>query len=702
MGITAAGNFREARATVRPAPQFLRRVRSTGVWAVVLGLILSGPAPARAGATVLQPLELPAAYAGKIGPEVQDRLAGDGVARVMIALRQTDGMRRGTLNLSALRQDVGQLQAEVLGDAGPAGFQPRQVYAAVPALAGQVTSLEALAALARHPNVTRIDIDVGGSGSLADAVPLIGAQSRHEAGNKGAGIVVAVLDSGLDSDHVNLGGDLVAEACFLDNDGSVSGTGLCPNGSDRQTGPGAAEDDAGHGTHVTGIITSGGLLGAPGVSPDTSIVSLKVLAGPTFSGVFQFFSEIVAALDYVITNPGLQVQVINMSLGTSALFEGDCDTSTAYNMAGAAAINTLRARGVTAIAAAGNNSSATRTSSPACLGQVISVGASRDDDTASGFSNSNAATDLFAPGVGIVSSGLADTLRTASGTSMAAPLVTACAALLLETGEATTPDQIETRLETSPATVSVASNGLGFPRLDCSRPGTDPRTPVQLPTDIKPNDPDNTLNPDWTGQIWVSVFSTSAFSLTETDRESVRFGPGGASPNRFRKRDFNGDGRIDVKARFAIPEVGFACGMNSLEITGTTTDGRHFAGVDGITPRGCAAGGTRTVEVRAAPFSRERGVVDLTKSSFYVAFLSANGFDPASVAVDSVVLGATGAAPRGFSLPDRNRDGVGDLRLRYKTADGTLGCGHQDLDVTAATDSGESIRGTLRISVTGC
>ena len=95
-------------------------------------------------------------------------------------------------------------------------------------------------------------------------------------------------------------------------------------------------------------------------------------------------------------------------------------------------------------------------------------------------------------------------------------------------------------------------------------------------------------------------------------------------------------------------------------------------------------------------------MVDLTEASFYVAFLSANGFDPASVVVDSVVLGATGAAPRGFSLPDRNRDGVGDLRLRYKTADAALGCGHQDLDVTAATDSGESIRGTLRISVTGC
>ncbi len=582
------------------------------------------------------------------------------------------------------------------------GFRPRHIYSAIPALAGQVTSPEALAALVRNPNVARIDIDVGGSGSLADAVAQIGAGARHDAGNKGAGVVIAVLDSGLDTDHMNLGDDLVAEACFLDNDGSINGAGLCPNGSDRQTGPGAAEDDAGHGTHVTGIVTSGGMLGAPGAAPDTSIVSIKVTSGPSFSGSFQYFSEIVAALDYLITNPGLQVQLINMSLGTNALFAGDCDASTAYNMAGAAAINTLRARGVTAFASAGNNGSSTRMSSPACLSQVISVGASDDDDTPAGFSNSNGTTDLFAPGVGIVSSGLSDTLTTASGTSMATPLATACAALLIETGEATTPDQIETRLETSPATVSVASSGLGFPRLDCSRAGVDPRSEAQLPIDIKPNDPDNTLNPDWTGQVWVSVFSTAAFSLAETDRESVRFGPGGASPNRFRKKDFNGDGRIDIKARFSIPEVGLACGMDSLEIVGATTDGRRFAGEDKVQIKGCAGGGTRTVEVKAAPFSQDRGIVDLTKRSFYVVIMSDSGFDPATVVVESIVLGATGAAPRGFNLTDRNRDGVPDLRLRYKTGDAMLACGHQDLSVTAATTSGKSVSGTMRIAVTGC
>jgi subtilisin family serine protease len=415
----------------------------------------------------------------KIGPGVRDQLAATGGANVMIALAEPASARAAGLNaaaatgtvrldITAMKNEIALMQSDVLSQIERYGYQARQTYSAVPALAGKVTSAEALDMLAGHPSVVRIDLDVGGTGHLASSVPVIAADLRHAMGNTGNGIVVAVLDSGLDTDHSNLADDLINEACFADSDGAIDGVGQCPNGSDRQLGAGAAEDDAGHGSHVTGIITSNGTFGSVGAAPDANIVAVKVTFGPSFSGAFSFFSEIVAGLNYIINNPQLGVQVINMSIGTNALFTGNCDASTAFNMAGAAAINTLRANGVIAFVSAGNNGSSTQMTSPACLSNVISVGAATGADVPAGFTNSNATTDVFGPGVNVVSSDLANGTRSASGTSMASPHAAACAALLIESGEATTPNQIEARLETSAFTVTVAASGLTFPRIDCA------------------------------------------------------------------------------------------------------------------------------------------------------------------------------------------------------------------------------------------
>jgi subtilisin family serine protease len=85
-------------------------------------------------------------------------------------------------------------------------------------------------------------------------------------------------------------------------------------------------------------------------------------------------------------------------------------------------------------------------------------------------SNSNATTDVFAPGVLLTSDGLNGGTFTVTngGTSGASPHVAGCAALLIESGEALTPAAIETRVKTSPVTITDPKNGLSFPRLDCS------------------------------------------------------------------------------------------------------------------------------------------------------------------------------------------------------------------------------------------
>lgn len=417
----------------------------------------------------------------KVSTAVSEAVQAGGKTAVVIALVDPlSAQQLAVSNLSTVRAEIAQAQARVLAAVTSADFETKYVYEAVPALAGNILTQAGLNQLAAHPDVRRIDLDVGGQGSLDVSVPLIGADDQHEAGITGAGVTVAVLDSGLDTDHTDLSGDLLSQRCFLDNDGLINGVGLCPNGSDRQAGNGAAEDGAGHGTHISGIITSDGLVSPIGVAPDAQIMAIKVLDNSSFSGTFYFFSEIVAALDYLINNQPT-VQVINMSLGTADTFTGNCDNSTAYNMAGAAAINTLRANGVIAFASSGNNSSGSRMTSPACLSNVVSVGATTDNDVVASFTNSNSTLDIMAPGVGIISDALGNGVTSAFGTSMAAAHATGCAALLIQSGEATIPAQIEMRLKTSPVQVIDTTNNLTFPRIDCHPPPVTP-TPTSTST----------------------------------------------------------------------------------------------------------------------------------------------------------------------------------------------------------------------------
>jgi len=359
----------------------------------------------------------------------------------------------------------------------------RRNFQAIPATAVTVSSEAALDELLQLPGVASVSLDFGGSGALADTIPLIGADQRHAIGNGGAGVTVAVLDSGADSDHPDLSDDLLPiEACFGDNDGAIDGQGFCPNGSDRQEGVGSAEDDAGHGSHVTGVITSAGNVGSPGSAPDAEIISIKVTEATSFSGSFDFFSEILAALDWIIVNNDtLGVDIINMSLVTNATYVGDCDNAVP---AAADAFATLRSLGITPFASSGNNGGS-RMTAPACFSDVIAVGATDKADNVANFTDSNRSTDLMAPGRDVISAAIGGGLVSASGTSFASPHAAGCAALLLEAGEATTPNAIEAALEASTVIVTDA-RGLNFPRIDCQPTAAPAPTATAVPPTAVP------------------------------------------------------------------------------------------------------------------------------------------------------------------------------------------------------------------------
>ncbi|GGQ49714.1 S8 family serine peptidase [Couchioplanes azureus] len=253
----------------------------------------------------------------------------------------------------------------------------------------------------------------------------------------GAGVTVAVVDSGVEAGHPDLGGrvlpgiDLVAD---------TSGTSADPNG---------------HGTHVAGTIAAvtGNGVGVSAIAPDARILPVRALDAQGNGAM----SDVAAGIVYA-TDRG--AQVINLSLGS---------TSQVASVSNAVAY--ARAHGVVVVAAAGNSRSAgSPVSWPAADEGVIAVASTDSADQYSSFSNQGGYVDVAAPGSGILSTVpvAAGGYGRMSGTSMAAPHVAAVAALLKGAAAALTPDAVEQALTGTATDLGTAGHDpdYGFGRID--------------------------------------------------------------------------------------------------------------------------------------------------------------------------------------------------------------------------------------------
>lgn len=325
-------------------------------------------------------------------------------------------------------------------------------------------------------------LDASVRATLAQGAALVGADEAVARGITGAGVRVAVLDTGIDSDHPHLADDLAAQQCFCDDHPSPN-RGCCPNG--RATAP-SAEDDEGHGTSVAGIVTSSRPSG-PGVAPDAEIVAVKVLSSAGSSS----FSDVAAGLDWVLANrASLGIRVVNLSLG-DGLEHADSSASPCSGTNTANAIASLVTAGVVVFASSGNSGFDDGIEFPACVAGAISVGGVYDaalgsvswcanasctttlcTDTATAadrfvcHSNSDELLDLLAPDWRTETTALGGGSRAFGGTSAASPFAAAVAALLLEADPSLTPARIRTLLTTHGPAVQNPQSGLSFTRSD--------------------------------------------------------------------------------------------------------------------------------------------------------------------------------------------------------------------------------------------
>lgn len=442
-------------------------------------LAIRADPPSAKGSTARSKAQIAVARAsGKVDHAAVAEIEGRGRARLLVGMAidpPSQPRSRGSQRRSRIANARDRILARLASDP-ETNAQLRHRYAEVAAFAIEAGPAT-LERLALDPDVAFVAFDAPGAGHLAAAIPLAKIDVAQANGASGAGVTIAVIDSGIDTDHPDFAGAIVGEQCFC----SDQGAGCCPGGGATQSGAGAAEDDHGHGTNVSGILAGRGAVAAAGGAPAAEIVSIKVLDS---NNSFCCVSDVVAALDYLIES-WPEVDIVNMSLGTFSLFPGDCD-AVSFNSLLADPIDTLRANGVLVFASSGNEGSATSMSSPACVTNTVSVAASWDSDlgsqslpffncsdTTTGtdvvtcFSNTNDRTDLVAPGAPTTASGLFGGTSTFYGTSQASPLAASCAALLREASPAATPDEIEAALESAPVLLVDEDNDVALPRLDC-------------------------------------------------------------------------------------------------------------------------------------------------------------------------------------------------------------------------------------------
>jgi subtilisin len=408
---------------------------------------------------------------------LQEKASRVGSVRIIVQLDASfspEGALRST-QAQQQRKRITQAQAVLLDRIPDDDMMSHLKFGYTPLVAMEVTH-SGLQTLMASPGWAQIYEDKLLQPSLSKSTPLVGSKLTQSQGFGGSGQTIAIIDTGVDTNHPFLSGKVVEEACFSTTDHTAGSTTTCPNGSDTQIGSGAARPYAAsivgrdHGTHVAGIAAGGNPgISFTGIAPDAKLIAIQAFSifrnnDPQICDglncASSFTSDLIAALEHVYSlRNTFNIASVNMSLVRGA-FSSPCDDDPLKLV-----IDLLRSVGIASIAASGNDGFTSDLSSPACISSVISVGSSTKSDKVSGFSNSASFLDLLAPGQSIRSSIAGSGYAHFSGTSMATPHVAGAWAVMKNQNPTWTVNQILTKLKSWGVPVTDSRNGLTKPRL---------------------------------------------------------------------------------------------------------------------------------------------------------------------------------------------------------------------------------------------
>ncbi|MFA6457513.1 MAG: S8 family serine peptidase [Bacteroidota bacterium] len=373
---------------------------------------------------------------------------------------------------------------------------------------GMVSAVEQL------PYVKKVHQNKKVKAYLYKSVPQIRANEVwSNYGVTGEGVVVGIIDTGIDYLHPALGGGIGASFKVI-------------GGYDFANQDNDPMDDNGHGTHVAGIVAADAA-DIKGVAPKVKLYAFKVL-NTHGSGTMD---DIIAAIERTVdpNNDGDmsdRLDIVNMSLGSD---NGDPDDAASI------AVDNATTLGVTFCIAAGNDgqgvffegkennyyySGMETIGSPGTSRLAITVGAVDSNNTMAYFSSKGPTPgyfgikpDVTAPGVMIRSLFPGGTIETESGTSMASPMIAGVAALLKSKDKSLTPQQIKSRIVNSSVDLAVPVNVQGAGRVDAMRAIAQESYAVPTQFSFGLDDPSQT---NWIKVETVKVTNTKSISQNYT------------------------------------------------------------------------------------------------------------------------------------------------------------------------------------------
>jgi serine protease len=285
-------------------------------------------------------------------------------------------------------------------------------------------------------------------------VPFVSAWATDN--TKGAGVTVAVVDTGVQQNHPDLAGQVLSGRYFLhDNDGNVA-----------FEGAGGTSDGSGHGTHVAGTIAalSNNATGVSGAAPAVKVLPVQVLCADGGG----FSSDVALGIRWAVDQGA---KVINLSLGGPA------------TSAEASAVQYANSNNVVVVAAGGNDGAGGPVSYPAgystSQSNVIAVAATTNTNGHASYGTTGNYLDLSAPGgengnssVAVLST-VPGGYGTKAGTSMATPHVSAAAALLIAAANCG-DSQVKSRLIATAVDLGSAGKDstFGYGLVDPNAAGT--------------------------------------------------------------------------------------------------------------------------------------------------------------------------------------------------------------------------------------